>query len=80
LENPNYSSFDTGGYTGEWGKNGKFAMLHEKELILNSDDTENFLSALNVSRDIIHSIIEMNARQSSLALGNLMPSSIQDMS
>lgn len=80
LENPNYSSFDTGGYTGEWGKSGKFAMLHEKELILNSDDTENFLSALNVSRDIIHSIIEMNARQSSLALGNLVPSSIQDMS
>ena len=25
----------TGGYTGEWGPEGKFAMLHEKELVLN---------------------------------------------
>jgi hypothetical protein len=28
-------SFATGGYTGEWGPEGKLAMLHEKELILN---------------------------------------------
>jgi hypothetical protein len=73
LDNPNYSSFDTGGYTGEWGDSGKFAMLHEKELILNPDDTRNFLEALNISKDMINSMIEMNAHASSLGLGSLSP-------
>ena len=77
---PTFTSMDTGGYTGEWGDAGKFAMLHEKELVLNKDDTKNFLDALNVSREVINSMIEMNARQSSLALGDLMPMSIQDTS
>ena len=31
--------FDTGGYTGSWGPEGKLAMLHEKEMVLNKDDT-----------------------------------------
>jgi len=26
--------YDTGGYTGEWGTDGRMAMLHEKELVL----------------------------------------------
>jgi hypothetical protein len=80
MDAPTFTSMDTGGYTGEWGDSGKFAMLHEKELVLNAEDTKNFLDALNISRDVINSMIEMNARASSLALGNLMPSSIQDMS
>lgn len=80
LQAPTYASLDTGGYTGEWGDSGKFAMLHEKELVLNKDDTKNFLDALNLSKDIINSMIEMNAKQSSLALGDLVPTSIQDMS
>ena len=29
------SSFATGGYTGGWGDDGKIAVLHEKELVLN---------------------------------------------
>jgi hypothetical protein len=37
------SSMDTGGYTGTWGTAGKLAILHEKELVLNPDDTSNFL-------------------------------------
>lgn len=77
---PTFTSMDTGGYTGEWGDFGKFAMLHEKELVLNKDDTKNFLDALNISREVINSMIEMNAKQSSLALGDLMPMSIQDTS
>lgn len=73
-------SFDTGGYTGEWGSEGKLAMLHQKELILNPDDTVNFLDALNISREIINSMIEMNARASSLGLGNMTASTIKDNS
>jgi hypothetical protein len=33
----------TGGYTGSWGPEGRVAMLHEKELVLNASDTSNFL-------------------------------------
>lgn len=47
--------FDTGGYTGEWTNgdtNGRLAFLHQKELVLNSEDTENILSAVNVVRSI----------------------------
>ena len=36
----NYSSsYATGGYTGDWGGDGKIAVLHEKELVLNQKDT-----------------------------------------
>jgi hypothetical protein len=75
---PYVTSLDTGGYTGEWGTSGRLAMLHEKELILNANDTANFLDALNVSRELVNKVIEMNARASSFGIGGLSPSSIQD--
>ena len=75
---PYVTSLDTGGYTGEWGTSGRLAMLHEKELILNANDTANFLDALNVSRELVNRVIEMNARASSFGIGGLSPSSIQD--
>jgi len=40
--------FDTGGYTGSWGSDGKLAMLHEKELVLNKFDTKNILEAVKL--------------------------------
>ena len=49
-------SFDTGGYTGVWGAEGRMAMLHQKELVLNAQDTENFLLATNILRDIVSKI------------------------
>ena len=45
----------TGGYTGEWSNgstDGKLVWLHQKELVLNEDDTRNFLSAINTIRDL----------------------------
>jgi hypothetical protein len=33
----------TGGYTGAWGATGRLAILHEKELVLNKQDTLNIL-------------------------------------
>ena len=44
--------YRTGGYTGNWGKEGKIGILHEKELILNKEDTKNILEAVNVTRSI----------------------------
>ena len=46
------SGYDTGGYTGEWGNDGRLALLHQKELVLNKDDTANMLNAINIMRNI----------------------------
>ena len=48
----------TGGYTGTWSgantdNNGKLAVLHQKELVLNAADTENILSAVDIIRNIV---------------------------
>ena len=43
-------AFKSGGYTGEWGDEGKLAVLHEKELVLNASDTQNILSAVELLR------------------------------
>lgn len=48
--------YDTGGYTGAWGKDGKLAMLHQKELVLNETDTKNMLNAVEVMRSITSSL------------------------
>jgi hypothetical protein len=47
------ASLDTGGYTGRWGAYGKLAMLHEKELVLNKNDTENFLASMEILERIL---------------------------
>lgn len=45
--------YDTGGYTGDWhSSEGKVALLHEKELVLNKKDTKNILDAVNIVRSI----------------------------
>lgn len=55
--------FDTGGYTGTWGREGRLAMLHQKELVLKEDDTANFLKAIDMVRQVA-SIIDINAYNS----------------
>ena len=69
--------FATGGYTGSWGNTGRLGILDEKELILNKDDTENFIEALKISRSMLNTI-ELNARQASIGLGTLIPTTIKD--
>ena len=49
---PRYDSYDTGGYTGTWGSDGKLAMLHQKEIVLNKADTENLLASVDITREI----------------------------
>ena len=44
------TQYDTGGYTGAWGADGRIAMLHQKELVLNAKDTENMLNAVDILR------------------------------
>ena len=45
-------SYDTGGYTGTWDNTGRLAFLHQKELVLNADDTSNILKAVSAIRDL----------------------------
>lgn len=61
--------FKTGGYTGTWGPEGKLAILHEKELILNQDDTQNILSTVSLIRELVNMI---DAQAASASLFNLM--------
>jgi hypothetical protein len=62
--------FDTGGYTGSWGSNGRLAMLHQKELVLNADDTSNMLQAIEIVRKIAR-VIDLNAANAANAFGML---------
>ena len=71
LKSYYYGAFDTGGYTGEWGPDGKFAMLHEKELVLNKSDTSNILSAVDMIRTISNTI-DLNAMSASQGLTSLL--------
>ena len=56
--------YDTGGYTGRWGNSGRLGILHEKELVLNADDTENFLNGIMTLRDITN-LIDLKAKMMS---------------
>ena len=41
--------FDTGGYTGDWfGNEGKVAMLHKKEMVLNKNQTSDILKTVSI--------------------------------
>ena len=65
-----YQGYDTGGYTGEWDSSGRIAMLHQKEIVLNAHDTENFLAAVDIVREVARSI-DLNAMAQSKGFGYL---------
>ena len=49
--------FDTGGYTGEWGStDGRLAVLHKKELVLDEEDTKNILNSVSILRSITKNV------------------------
>ena len=52
------AGYDTGGYTGDWGNGGRLAFLHQKELVLNSKDTENILNTVAIMRNLMTSLNE----------------------
>lgn len=59
------NTYDTGGYTGEF-EGAKLAYLHQKELVLNKDDTKNILDVVQITRDMfanIESILAGNVSQ-----------------
>jgi hypothetical protein len=65
--NAEMESMDTGGYTGEWGSEGRLATLHEKEIVLNKTDTANILKAVDIVRSLETSLLQ---RLGSLTFGH----------
>ena len=62
------TKFASGGYTGDWDNtSGRLAVLHQKELVLNEEDTKNVLNAVNITRAITSGVSSMAAA----ALSNL---------
>ena len=70
LNGNQLSKFDTGGYTGEWGPEGRLAMLHQKEIVLNASDTENLLRTIDMVRSF-NDRIEQSAKFAALGLSNI---------
>lgn len=67
--------FRSGGYTGEWGSEGRIAMLHQKELVLNAEDTANMLSAIQIIRDISR-VIDLRAAAQTAALSAMSSATV----
>ena len=68
--------FDTGGYTGSWGPEGRMAMLHQKELVLNAADTENFLAAVKIVRSMAD-MLDANAAVARQGLAGAVAATIK---
>ncbi|MBO7079942.1 MAG: LysM peptidoglycan-binding domain-containing protein, partial [Bacilli bacterium] len=71
--------YDTGGYTGAWGPEGKLAFLHQKELVLNAEDTQNFLAGIDILRQISDAI-DLNALMASNNLASGLNSEVNTSS
>ena len=64
--------FATGGYTGVWGPEGRLAVVHEKELMLNQEDTVNFLQGIGLLREIAQ-MIDLEAMRNQLGALPYLP-------
>lgn len=63
--------FRTGGYTGNWsGDEGRLALLHQKELVLNANDTQNILNAVQIIRSVEGSLLRRMSEMTS-NIGNV---------
>ena len=65
--------YDTGGYTGDWNSgDGRLAMLHKKELVLNAHDTDNMLNAITILRDLTANLgASLINKMASITSGNI---------
>jgi hypothetical protein len=73
-ENRTKLRFASGGYTGEWNEEPRWALLDQKELVLNAKDTSNILTAVDVVRQLASSI-DFNTMTASLATANIKSAS-----
>lgn len=70
--------FDTGGYTGEWSSTqGKLAVLHQKELVLNKQDTANMLEMIQMVREMQQNELKMRMTQLNNEIQDIVKQSAQ---
>lgn len=63
--------FNSGGYTGDWiGEEGKVAMLHKKELVLNESQTRDILNVAKIIDNIAGIIPRMKVDKPIVAYGD----------
>ena len=74
----NAEGLATGGYTGSWGPEGKLAILHEKEMVLNKEDTNNLLSIMNIMDRMLRDIDVAAAAATAVSLTPAIVSSSGD--
>lgn len=68
VDKKRFQKFNTGGYTGDWAdQQGRLALLHKKELVLNAKDTENMLDMVTISKKTLNGL----RSKSSLSLSKL---------
>lgn len=68
-------TFDTGGYTGDWSDDeGRLAVLHKKELVLNEDQTKHILDTARIMEKV-KSIIPTASLLSGVPKGIAQPTS-----
>ena len=75
---PLWEKYDTGGFTGAWGPEGKLAMLHEKEIVLNKDDTANLLKTVGFIRELA-GMIDAQAAIASIVSTSMYPNMLHSM-
>lgn len=64
------AAFDTGGLTPSF-KGGRLAVLHEKELVLNKQDTRNILNTVDIVRSMIAQLPKLNTLNNKLNRENI---------
>ena len=62
----------SGGYTGDWhSSEGRIAVLHQKQLVLNESDTKNILNSVSILRSMSDNVLgSIRNRNSNLNLAN----------
>lgn len=84
-----FDEWNTGGYTGTWNNgdtDGRIGLLHQKELVLNADDTKNFLSGISMIRDMasvngsINDAIVRSMANMMFSLGNVKAANVNGSS
>jgi TP901 family phage tail tape measure protein len=64
--------FESGGYTGDWGGNeGKVAMLHKKELVLNKEQTRDILDTAKIMDKLKHMIPDLKRNDFAKKIGEV---------
>lgn len=80
LNTAGMQQFRSGGYTGEWNdRDGKLAVLHQKELVLNKNQTQDILKSAKIMENIKHILPLMKPNLSAFEFGEGNTNEVYDI-